>query len=603
MARVREREALLDSSTTRNRPQATEKEPPPYGSQHCQDALWGGGNEALPPRWQRYKMLDDATLYQDDTLSISSLNRPLPGVRLDNIQLVPGCEWHISPIGRPCFVNHHTRTTSWKKPTPERPAGSLIPECIIEGHSHSIWGLACVGTSCNVLSVSEDCSIRQWKRDGKPVGKPLESHVAQMSSMAVSPDEKMVVSGSADGRLWLWNLKKGTMVDEPWEGHDGQVRCLDWSPNGLEITSGSNNGIIRRWNPDTGRQIASPIETGHGWVNAVEYSPQGDTFASCGNDMMIGVWSKDGQLLFKIKGHENIVMSLCWSKDGARIFSASCDGTIRQWRLIDGEHSSFFGVMPKPSHPFVCPLMKDIFWDLKTNKQAGGPLLHDDELMAVVMSPDGNYIASAGLDAKIYVWSVEAALKQQDGTDDANAKFDGKIKAKTFNPTKRYLSLASDCLQAGNDFFGNDRSHASASPASQSSFLRSLFSFPHFSSQLPNSSQSMPREPRYRNFNLFPVVISRRTVFVAPARDEDRYGITPESDAEAAAALQRTDGDETNSSERPAQPAAVVQGSQGQSTETSGSSGGIGEVSYEVSCCGFFFGRRRSISHQCETIC
>jgi WD40 repeat protein len=34
--------------------------------------------------------------------------------------------------------------------------------------------------------------------------------------------------------------------------------------------------------------------------------------------------------------------------------------------------------------------------------------------MAVVMSPDGNYIASAGLDAKIYVWSVEAALKQQD---------------------------------------------------------------------------------------------------------------------------------------------------------------------------------------------
>lgn len=94
----------------------------------------------------------------------------------------------------------------------------------------------------------------------------------------------------------------------------------------------------------------------------------------------------------------------------------------------------------------------------------------------------------------------------------------------------------------------------------------------------------MPREPRYRNFNLFPVVISRRTVFVAPARDEDRYGITPESDAEAAAAMQRTDGDETNSSEQPAQPAAVVQGSQGQSMETSGSSGGIGEVSYEVSC-------------------
>lgn len=85
--------------------------------------------------------------------------------------------------------------------------------------------------------------------------------------------------------------------------------------------------------------------------------------------------------------------------------------------------------------------------------------------MAVVMSPDGNYIASAGLDAKIYVWSVEAALKQQDGTDDANAKFDGKIKKLSIRPRDVRqsvvdnslnfplfvlidLSLASDCLQA-----------------------------------------------------------------------------------------------------------------------------------------------------------
>jgi hypothetical protein len=77
--------------------QTSEKEPPPYGAQHRQDALWegkepscdthqlnqleAGGNEVLPPSWQQYKVLDQ-TEYQDDTLVISSLNRPLPGVRL-----------------------------------------------------------------------------------------------------------------------------------------------------------------------------------------------------------------------------------------------------------------------------------------------------------------------------------------------------------------------------------------------------------------------------------------------------------------------------------------------------------------------------------------
>ncbi|KAG2740110.1 hypothetical protein P692DRAFT_20702559, partial [Suillus brevipes Sb2] len=71
-------------------------------------------------------------------------------------QLVdPECEWHISPFGRSYFVNHNTRTTSWNKPKPERPAGSLKPECIIESHSDFIWSLAYLKASCNVMSASE----------------------------------------------------------------------------------------------------------------------------------------------------------------------------------------------------------------------------------------------------------------------------------------------------------------------------------------------------------------------------------------------------------------------------------------------------------------
>jgi hypothetical protein len=75
----------------------SEKEPPPYGAQHYQDALWKGkeppcdphqltqletgGNEALPPCWHQFKV-SDRTYYQDDTLIMVSLNRPLPGVQL-----------------------------------------------------------------------------------------------------------------------------------------------------------------------------------------------------------------------------------------------------------------------------------------------------------------------------------------------------------------------------------------------------------------------------------------------------------------------------------------------------------------------------------------
>ncbi|KAG2754178.1 WD40 repeat-like protein, partial [Suillus brevipes Sb2] len=176
-------------------------------------------------------------------------------------QLVdPECEWHILQFGRSYFVNHNTRTTSWNKPKPERPAGSLKPECIIEGHSWCIWSLAYLKASCNVMSASGDGSIRQWKRDGEPVGKPWDGGGGGVQSIAAHLDDTTVVSGSIDGSLRLWNIQEGSMIGDPWEGHDAGVRCLDWSPDALEIASGSEDGTIRRWNPDTGRQIAPPIK-------------------------------------------------------------------------------------------------------------------------------------------------------------------------------------------------------------------------------------------------------------------------------------------------------------------------------------------------------
>lgn len=181
----------------------------------------------LPPQWWLFKGVDDKPQYHDHTLAMCSWIRPLPGVRLDHPgSLMPGCEWHILPLGRSYFVNHNTRTTAWERPTPEHSPGSLTLECVIESGSQCLLSLACLGTSCNIISTSNDGSIRQWTRDGKPVGRPWNSD-GPVSSIAISPDASMVLSGSADCRLWLWNVKKGSLVGDPWKGHNDAVRCLD----------------------------------------------------------------------------------------------------------------------------------------------------------------------------------------------------------------------------------------------------------------------------------------------------------------------------------------------------------------------------------------
>ncbi|KIK38934.1 hypothetical protein CY34DRAFT_808870 [Suillus luteus UH-Slu-Lm8-n1] len=544
---------------------------------------------------------------------MSSWDRPLPGVRLDNdSHLVPGCEWHISPLGRSYFVDHNTRTTSWKKPTLERPPGSLTPECVVEAHSKNIWSLACFGTSCNILSASGDGSIRQWTRDGERVGRPWKSDGGSVSSVSISQDESMVVCGSADGRLRLWDIKKGSVVGDPWEGHGDAVGCLDWSPNAREVASGSDDGTIRRWNPDTGRQIAPPIEAGHGRVYALKYSPQGDKFASGGEDKVICVWSKDGELLMEIEGHDDGVSSLCWSTDGARIFSASYDNTIRKWRSIDGmELVVFCGhlnaivslcLSPDESHLVSASMDYSVrIWDLKTNQQVGDPLLHNDEAWAVVTSPDGKSIISGTLDGKICVWSLEAALKHSvddHSADESDAKPDAKLKGRPVRSR-----------DAGKGFWDADSDtepRFSASPAS-SSVAHHWRDFLRFSTRPNlNAPQAIPLETRRSNFNLFRGGSSIPTVEVAAGRKKNRIFVSPPSAAEvaraeaaAAAAAQQANGNQAGSSTPVGQPQAVpvTQVSQGP-TETQGAGGGTGDVSYQVRCCGLFFSCGRPTSHQ-----
>ncbi|KAJ8591141.1 WD40 repeat-like protein [Rhizopogon salebrosus TDB-379] len=595
---------------------------PPYGAQHRQDALWSGGNEALPPGWFQFQMTNGTAVYHNNNLHISSIYRPLPGVRLDLPgMLISGCEWHILPLGRSYFVNHNTRTTSWKKPTPERPAGGLTPLRIIEGHSSCIWNLTCVGTSHNVMSASDDGSIRQWRRDGEPVGEPWKGNGGGIAAMAVSLDETMVVSGDLDGRVWLWNRKNGKIVGDPWEGHNSPVRCLDWSPNARQVASGSYDGTIRRWNPDTGQQIAPPIQTGQR-VLVVKYSSQGDRFASGGEDNMIRMWSKDGELLVKIRGHDDWISSLCWSKDGQHIVSGSADFTIRKWRSIDGGELAVLrghtnGVTSLCLTAYERHLVSASadysvrIWNLKTDLQVGDPLWHDDELDALVIFPDGSCFASAGLDHKIYIWSLEAALQHDRDQVCVHIAVEGATSSGDIldvSPRSRQLAGSRSVARYGDNFWEDDPTNRTprhlapiTNPSPPSRRWHDLLNFLHFTPQPVETSQPIPVHSRRWNFSLFarPGRISTQTIVVAPARDEDRYAIAPPTEAEVAEAMQQPGGNAGNSSTSQGQ---AVAGAQGSPVHTTGQTAHATQLqhsstdaelrespSYVIGCCGFLF--------------
>jgi hypothetical protein len=124
-----------------------------------------------------------------------------------------------------------------------------------------------------------------------------------------------------------------------------------------------------------------------------------------------------------------------------------------------------------------------------------------------------------------------------------------------------------------------------------------LFDFLRSGTRPTNPSSSIQLRPRRINFSSFPVTISRRPAVVAPCRDEDRYGITPETDAEAEEAMRRTNNNTANSSTQQGQAVAGTQGSHGQPTQSAqqqSSDFGAGEPL--IGCCGLYLVRRRPAS-------
>ena len=119
-----------------------------------------------------------------------------------------------------------------------------------------------------VISGSDDGTVRVWDlATGTPVGDPFTGHGGPVNAVAAAEldGRPVVISGSGDGTVRVWDLATGTPVGDPFTGHDGAVRAvaaaeLDGRP---VVISGSGDGTVRVWDLATGAPVGDPF-TGHG---------------------------------------------------------------------------------------------------------------------------------------------------------------------------------------------------------------------------------------------------------------------------------------------------------------------------------------------------
>ena len=160
----------------------------------------------------------------------------------------------------------------------EARTGQLI--ATLSGHSAAVEAVAFTPDGRYLLTGSLDRSIRLWDGNTGAFVKVLTRTDAGVSSLSVAPDGHSVVTGCAEGRFEnrVISIPDGKLVAR-FGGHDNIVLATSVSPNGKwAATAGGSDFGIALWDLKTGREKLHL--SGHGaTVWSVGFSADGNQVA------------------------------------------------------------------------------------------------------------------------------------------------------------------------------------------------------------------------------------------------------------------------------------------------------------------------------------
>ena len=201
-------------------------------------------------------------------------------------------------------------------------------------------------------------------------------------------------------RNWLRMIQDPRPAPSPWvvsiEGHTRVIRTVAVSPDGRLIVSGSDDQIIKVWELDSGRLLRSL--GGHtGEVNAVAVSPNGREIISASDDKTLKVWDlESGRLLRTLEGHSGGIVAISLTPDGKRVVSISEDKTIKVWDLERAQLLRSLEGSTIPSKELLSQGMHTV----EVRRMKGS--------MLFTLTPDGQQVVVVSDDKTIKVWDLES---------------------------------------------------------------------------------------------------------------------------------------------------------------------------------------------------
>lgn len=219
------------------------------------------------------------------------------------------------------------------------------------GHTDIVLSLATTLANAYLLiSSAKDNSVRVWLMDKQTTKvsciASATRHTAPVGSVAISQmSAKFFASVSQDSCLKLWNLSNNINFKDTCSlnvahttlAHQKDINSVIISPNDKLIATGSQDKTAKLWSADD-LQLLGVFRGHRRGVWCVRFSPIDQVLLTTSADSTIKLWSlTELQCLKTLEGHESSVLKAEFLSRGMQIITASGDGLLKLWNIKTSE--------------------------------------------------------------------------------------------------------------------------------------------------------------------------------------------------------------------------------------------------------------------------
>lgn len=311
-----------------------------------------------------------------------------------------------APVGK---KNKRNRPLRWPKKS------DRLMTSILRGHKNVVFSAVFLPDNKKVVSSSADKTIRVWNTKTYACVRVLRKHTNQVYCLAHTADGKTLASASRDLTTRLWNTQTWQCL-HVLKGHTDWVTSVAFSCDGSTLASGSYDKTIKLWHVASGDCTHTVLA--FGCILSVAFMPCSHTLAVASPGNALRFWNvKTGQPGRELNISEGYVQSFAVSHDGARVACGTFRSSLDVWcvatntclAILKGHTQIVYAAAFSKNDKLLVSGSKDCtarLWNAETGACLRIFAAHTDDVNRVAFSAHGKNLVSASDDCTVRVWSL-----------------------------------------------------------------------------------------------------------------------------------------------------------------------------------------------------